>query len=293
MGNKSIEVKYEDQAAIVSKNDNHHTSFENFTSHLRALFRIPAEECLTLRNSITNKFVSSNFKWSEFIDHQNLSLTLHLQVNNSIKQETFESKVVKSLFKILNKDKKVVALGVKISSNACICPKAVVFQNEFDNFLENYSIEFFDGSIGNFNANGICLVLGTSTYKQNFFICEFIGGGETLPKRYFQGDKRANLDSVYFDKHTHLLESKKHIDVKVLQSTFFKLNESVTNWLPGAILVTSNREVVALFTGGESQTFFTMNYIFELINDLHKLSDTSTQNQINQILEDRNSHFHR
>lgn len=259
---------YNDQRASISYKQ---LSFEDTIKTVKKTFKISKKVSLTLSKKNLEAYISTHYKWEEFVRAPDSAISVLNQIDKSVLNNSVINQISKSLFKILTNEGKIVALGVKISEKLGLCPRCLVINEEFMHFFNKHHIEFFNNKKGKFVPTGIFRTLGMHRAKENFFISEIEGPCKTLNVKIYDKNDRIKGFCVYFNKTSQLLEAERVSHQKVPQDLYFTVKLTKEFWLPGAILIGDNEETLAMY-GGNHAHWYSMFRIFSQLSELFEFN---------------------
>ncbi|OMJ91285.1 hypothetical protein SteCoe_6173 [Stentor coeruleus] len=267
-GTGSITFQYIDQKTSISCKQ---LSFGNTIRAVKKTFKISKKEPLTLHKKNEGAYISTNYKWEEFMEITDSTIFVLNQIDKSVSNNQIINQISNSLFKIVTNEGKIVSLGVKISEKLGLCPRSLVINEEFMHFFNKHHIEFFNNKKGNFVPTGIFRTLGMHRAKENFFISEIEGPCETLNVKIYDKIERIKGYCIYFNKISQMLEAERVSHQKVPKDLYFTVKITKEFWLPGALLIGDNEETLAMY-GGNHANWYSMFRIFSQLSELFEFN---------------------
>lgn len=268
MGNNSakrLTIRYENRKEDLNQQVSSYLEF-NYT--VKNLFGIDQSTPIVLRAG--SNYISSSHKWDKFVVHNDLTIEVWSQIEPKVKNSPILIPFLKHLFKIQNRSDKTIGLGLFISKNLCIVPKCLVKLDDFDSFTQNNSLRFFDESEAQFSITKFHWTLGNHCANQNFAIFEVSRDVNSFEIRFPKQRKSFKFYSIYFNKKYQMLSAERFTHVEIDNKMTFRLNvvSENKNWLPGAVLVSDQGEVLGINQGGIGNLFTPLGVIFDQISNI-------------------------
>ncbi|OMJ88748.1 hypothetical protein SteCoe_9210 [Stentor coeruleus] len=269
MGNTgSITFTYNNQKAKINCQN---LSFDQVIEIIRTTFIIDQNQCLTLKIHHTNNYISTKYKWDTLAKSRKPAIQILNQICALVIDNPTTKTIQKSLFKILNKQEKIVALGIKISEKLALCPRCLLINKEIDYFIQNHEIEFFNNKRGKFIFQGTFLLLGISKALEHFFIVQIEGPCEVLNANVYNKTKLYRGYCLYFDKNKQMLMVDEIRNQNIDLERYFSIRKNSDNWCPGALIIGKNGEIVAVY-GGNLSKWHSMFRVYTQLSEMFEFN---------------------
>ena len=274
MGNSNIKVtiSYENKKEIIQAE--HLQNFIGLIEVIKDLFSIQISTPIVIQMNQT--FYSTIYKWPEEVKGNEVDLKVWNQVESSVRDCENTSQILSQIFKVQRPDGKILGLGLFISPDVCIVPRKFVDDNDIEE-IKNNRIVFFnplgdadrEETQSEYDLNdALCVtMLGDHPANQNFILIHFKTGRNNWRIRLPSNTERIRGHVIYFNQNTHMLSSERTKYESINSSGLFALSYVNKAWLPGAIFISDESEIVGIYTGGRGNLFSTMNDTFKQMSE--------------------------
>lgn len=268
MGNSSIKVNASYKNRKESISENFLQDFDQLRTAIKETFSIDSSTPIVIQ--LDETYHSTKHKWPPKLKKNEVDLKIWNQIENSVQDSINTLNFKKHLFKVQNPEGKIKGLGLFLSPDVCLIPKKLV-DDDISMIREN-SIVFFDQlSIHDQKAvetefklkDSLCIeLLGDLICDQNFILIHLNTHNKNWRITIPNNTIRIRGHVIYFNKSTQMLSSEKTKYESINRSGPFRLSYANDNWLPGAIFVSENSEVVGIYIGGVGKLFIPVKDIF-------------------------------
>lgn len=269
MGNSNLKVtaSYENKIEIFPAE--HLRNFKDLSTVMKELFSIPASIPIVIQ--LNQAYYSTIYKWPEEVKENEVDLKIWNQIEGSVKGCANTSSILSQIFKVQKPNGKILGLGLFISSDVCIVPRKFVDNDDITHIRQN-RIVFFNPlsedekedveSEYEINDSKCITILGEHPANQNFILIQFETGRKDWKINLPKNTERIRGHVIYFNQNTQMLSSERTKYECINRFGSFTLSYVNDAWLPGAIFVSENSEIVGIYTGGYGKLFIPMKDTF-------------------------------
>ena len=273
MGNSNIKVtiSYENKKEITQVE--HLRNFISLSEVIKNLFSIPISTPIVIQMNQT--YYSTLYEWPEEVKGNEVDLKVWNQIESSVQGSENTSQILSQIFKVQRPDGKILGLGLFISPDVCIVPRKFVDDNDIEE-IKNNRIVFFnplgdadrEETQSEYDLNdALCVtMLGDHPANQNFILIHFKTGRNNWNIKLPLNTDRIKGHCIYFNENTHMLSTERTRYESINYSMSFNFSYAKEAWLPGAVFISDQSEIIGIYTGKIGFLFTPMNLIYNQLS---------------------------
>lgn len=289
MGNSSsrrLTIRYENRRFETQSQFN---SFLEFNNAVKNFFNIPQSTPIVFKSG--QNFLSTSHKWEIFMQTTDLGIEVWNQIEPLVQNKECLKPFIKHIFKIQNSSEKIIGMGFFISKNLCLVPKSLIKLENFEDFVSSNSIKYFDETEGQFSTDKYFTFLGNHSANQHFALFEVERDVEDYEIKYPKVTREFKFHSIYMNSKYQMLSAQRFTHYSIDCGQSFRLRDAneYDLWVPGAVLISDQGEVLGIYQGGIGKMFTPMNIIYQEIARILESSLENDEVQTRNLLLELNN----